>query len=216
MSTMQTFDKYRERGAYHWRYIKKTSKYKLRVDAVCELVRPHDRCLDLGCGDGAYMYCVAQKCRHVVGVDADHDGIRCAREQLTLHGVENFTLVHAPFGELDGALPRSMRRYGLVYCMDVIEHVTEPEALLDVMQRFTAPGGTVVVGTPLFVRPDEVSPYHVKEYTVEELNRMLLPRFDKTGERFLPASLPVSQEVLPRFYVFIGRRRGRRWWPFGR
>jgi 2-polyprenyl-3-methyl-5-hydroxy-6-metoxy-1,4-benzoquinol methylase len=215
MSAVQQFDKYREMGAYHWSCLDKPhSKYRMRVDAVCEKLRPHDRCLDLGCGDGAYMYCVARKCRHVVGVDADPDGIRCAHEELTRHGVQNYTLVHASFGELRGRLPASMPRYDLVYSVDVIEHLHDPEELLDLMARHVRPGGTVIVGTPLFIRAEEVSPYHIKEFTVEEMRRLLRPRFVMTEERYLPASLPKSKEVLPRYYMFFGKPR--RWWHFGR
>ena len=53
---MVEFDKYRKLGAYHWDYLSTRAEYRQHVEAVCLYATPNGSALDLGCGDGAYMY----------------------------------------------------------------------------------------------------------------------------------------------------------------
>lgn len=207
--TMIDFDKYRRFGAYHWELVRTRLDYLRRVEIVCAHVRRRDRVLDLGCGDGAYVYHVAARCRHVTGVDGDEHAIRCAREELDRCRVPNYSLVHATFRELRDR-PSPGGRFDLVYSMDCIEHLVDPGELLELADRHLAPGGRVLIGTPLFVSEAAVSRYHVKEFTQAELRDLLEPRYEKLGEHWLPAAVPDSDELPDRFYVFHGRRRP--WW----
>jgi 2-polyprenyl-3-methyl-5-hydroxy-6-metoxy-1,4-benzoquinol methylase len=204
---VQHFDKYGKLGAYHWAMLDEAADYRARVELLATLVRPHMDCLDLGCGDGAYMSRLAPLCQHVIGVDADADGIRLGRDNLAKHGVNNVTLVQARFDEAATALAAWERRIDLIYSMDVIEHLYDPGPLLDLMERMLAPDGLVVVGTPLFVTPESVSGYHIKEFRVAELEALLLPRFERIREAWLDACFPNVRGWAPRFYTFIGRAK---------
>jgi 2-polyprenyl-3-methyl-5-hydroxy-6-metoxy-1,4-benzoquinol methylase len=207
---MIDFDKYRQLGAYHWRLLASHADYRARVDAVLRRVRPGARCLDLGCGDGAYAGHVAPKAARVVGVDGDPDAIRCATAELAARRIANVALIRSTFAELPRHLPPSRHRFDLIWSMDCIEHLVDPGELVDTIARYLAPGGRVLVGTPLFVSGELVSKYHVREYTAAEVDRLLARRFVKVGSELLPAPVPGSGELLPRFYVHEGRRR--RWW----
>jgi len=206
---MIDFDKYRRFGAYHWEMVRSHPDYLRRVEVVCAHVKATDRVLDLGCGDGAYLYFVAPRCRHVTGVDGDEAAIRCATTELSKHGVGNCTVLRSTFRDLPGLLPAN-ERFDLVYSMDCIEHLVDPYELLGLAERHLAPGGRILIGTPLFLSDAVVSKYHVKEYTHAELQALFAPRWEKLGEHWLQAPVPGSDEMPERFYVFHGRLR--RWW----
>lgn len=206
---MVDFDKYRKFGAYHWQLVRSHPDYLRRVELVCAHVGPRDRVLDLGCGDGAYLYFVAPRCRQAIGVDGDEHAILCAQRELALHCVPNCTVVRSTFRDLAARLDPALR-FDLVYSMDCIEHLVDPSELLDVADRWLAPGGRVLIGTPLFVSEAAVSSYHVKEYTHAEMRALLAPRYEMLGEHWLQAPVPGTTELPERFYVFHGRRW--RWW----
>ncbi len=212
---MVDFDKYRRFGAYHWKLVDRLPDYRRRVETVCEFVRPGDRCLDLGCGDGTYIGYVAERGGLVTGVDGDADGIRCAQEELERRNVPGFRLVHSTFADLPRRLVGEERSFDFVYSMDCIEHLVNPHELLDVVERYLAPRGTVLIGTPLFVGAEFVSQYHVKEFTRDEITELLTARFERMDERLLDAPVPGREGVVPRFFVFHGRRRAP-WWKFWR
>ena len=208
--TRVDYDKYRRFGAHHWEIIKKHPDYKKRVDTVVSHVRPGDRVLDLGCGDGVYMFHVAQVARLVTGVDGDPHGIEAARKELARHQVGNARLVHSSFAHLEQHLPARRNKFDLIYSFDCIEHLLDPEGFVDLIARYAAPGARVLVGTPLFISEAAVSDYHVQEFTADQVDAMLCRRFDKLGEYRLEAPVPGSNEMPLRFYVFHGRRRS--WW----
>ncbi|MEM7202028.1 MAG: class I SAM-dependent methyltransferase [Planctomycetota bacterium] len=207
---MVDFDKYRTFGPYHWKYVETMPDYRARVDVVLRYAPTGGRCLDLGCGDGTYIYYVAEQAQHVVGVDGDPDGIRCAGEQLHKREVHNCQLIEATFQELPKHLDPKRHRFDYIYCMDCIEHVLDPKEVLQVMDRYLARGGRILIGTPLFVGEEHVSPYHTTEFTKAELDGILGRDYEKLGEHLLPAPVPGTDELRDRFYVYYGRRRP--WW----
>lgn len=198
------FDKYRDHGAYHWRELEKNQEYRAKIELLESLVEESDACLDLGCGDGAYVYSLSRRCAEVVGVDADVHAARLASDQLAKAKVTNARCLHLALSQVDGA---SVGRasFDLVYSMDVVEHLPEPTELLDVACRMVAPGGIVAIGTPLYLGDHLVSEYHVKEYTREEFealvgSRMRLDRVEILRDRRLD-----GQMYEESFIVGIGR-----------
>lgn len=86
-------------------------------------VRRQDRILDYGCGSGSFVrYLTASGYEHVVGFD-----------------------VYNPEYDDTAVL---QRRYDCVVAQDVLEHVTEPQLLLDNLQRLLRPRGLIAIGTP--------------------------------------------------------------------
>lgn len=177
------FDKYRRHGAYHWDSLESSAEYRAKLELLRARVGPADRCLDIGCGDGAFAYTLGGRCREVVGVDADFDAIQCARACLDRAGVTNVRCIQASVR----AVPTlGLGQFDLVYSMDVIEHLPRPEELLETALQMVRPGGTVAIGTPLFVRDDLISEYHVTEYTIEQLRAMFTAHLPLIEEVVLP------------------------------
>ena len=127
------------------------------------------KALDLGCGIG-HSYAVLAP-RPTVGVDID---------PAALAGQDRETHVADM-----RALPFPDASFSSVLAVHSIEHVPDPERVLDEVARVLEPGGAAVFVTPnrlTFARPDEIiDPYHYVEYDARELEALCAPRFDRVA-----------------------------------
>ena len=180
------FDKYARFGAYHWNELANSPDYAAKVSAVLGFIGPGDTCVDLGCGDGAVIGAVAPACQTVVGVDADFDAVRLARQMLAESGRTNVQCLQLPIGRATRQALGLPNGADVVYSLDVIEHLPDPDELLRVASDLVATSGTVIIGTPLFLGDDLVSPYHVREFGRDEIAYLLRQRFDLDKELILP------------------------------
>ncbi|MFJ1560754.1 class I SAM-dependent methyltransferase [Streptomyces mirabilis] len=94
--------------------------------------------LDVGCGDGLLARKLAERAKHVTGIDKSPDMIACARESAAGH--PQLTFVEGDFltAELPGA------EYDFVCSVTTIHHM-DFEAALVRMCELLRPGGTLVV-----------------------------------------------------------------------
>jgi 2-polyprenyl-3-methyl-5-hydroxy-6-metoxy-1,4-benzoquinol methylase len=95
------------------------------------------RCLlDVGCGTGRLRIRVQGVCERYIGADAiRHSGFPAGAE---------FVLANLDTGRV--ALPDGA--CDVVACIETIEHVENPRALMRELVRLTSPGGWLVVTTP--------------------------------------------------------------------
>jgi 2-polyprenyl-3-methyl-5-hydroxy-6-metoxy-1,4-benzoquinol methylase len=103
------------------------------------------RVLDAGCGTGygAAMLAAAPRVTEVLGVDGDARAIR--------HAERYYAGADTRFRRLD-LLDPSLSLLGTfdgIACLEVLEHLTEPERLLEALDLALAPGGRLLVSTPL-------------------------------------------------------------------
>ena len=203
------FDKYERHGAFHWKELENNDVYKRKVETIMSRVSASDAVLDIGCGDGAYAAFIAKKCSSVVGVDADYDAIRLAKAKVQCLGIKNCKFIQSAISKVSFRRAGVRRPLDVIYSMDVIEHLPDPEELLKTAIRLINTNGLIIIGTPLFISPDLVSPYHVREFTLSEI-RALVERFlIRKDEVMLPivrmdGKLHDNEEG---FYVFSGYRK---------
>lgn len=110
-----------------------------RLASWCTELPDDARILDVGCGDGFHLdvlRAVGRPGWRLEGVDIDARAIEAARRR----GLE----VHAGRIE-DAGLPRAA--YDLALCIQTIEHVAQPAALLAGVREVLKPGGRLVVVT---------------------------------------------------------------------
>jgi 2-polyprenyl-3-methyl-5-hydroxy-6-metoxy-1,4-benzoquinol methylase len=156
------FDQYPKYGAYHWKELTHNATYRRKLAAVTAFVCSEYSCLDLGCGDEAYVYGLSSKCKHIIGIDADYDAMRLADTPLKAHAVPNCRCIQMPIRQVTLKKLKAPRPFDLAYAMDVLEHLPDPCELLRVAGRLVTPPGLMLIGTPLFVSAERVSPYHVR------------------------------------------------------
>jgi 2-polyprenyl-3-methyl-5-hydroxy-6-metoxy-1,4-benzoquinol methylase len=198
------FDKYAKHGAYHWDELAHNGDYRAKADFIRSHSEPGYDVLDLGCGDGAYLFQLSPHVRSLVGIDADFDAIRLAEHRLSERGVSNARVVQTPLSRVDGAVLSRGRGFDLAYSMDVIEHLPEPSELLDAANRATKPGGLIIIGTPLFVREELVSPYHVKEFTRDEVSALIRSRLTLEHEHVM-SERRSDGRIYDAFYIATAR-----------
>jgi 2-polyprenyl-6-hydroxyphenyl methylase/3-demethylubiquinone-9 3-methyltransferase len=96
--------------------------------------------LDVGCGAGLLAEPLARLGGQVTGIDAAPELIAVAEAHATAQGLA-IDYRHAAVEEVDG-------RFDLVTCMEVIEHVADPQAFLQGLAARLAPRGLLILSTP--------------------------------------------------------------------
>jgi 2-polyprenyl-3-methyl-5-hydroxy-6-metoxy-1,4-benzoquinol methylase len=115
-------------------------RFVTRRGWLLEHVRPGERVLDLGCGDGAFAAeLVAAGCE-VVMVDVAREALRRARARApSAEGV--LVAENAP-------LPFAEDNFDVVWAGEVLEHVADVVGLLAEVRRVLRWGGRLLVTTP--------------------------------------------------------------------
>jgi ubiquinone/menaquinone biosynthesis C-methylase UbiE len=181
-------------------------RYQLAAERAADKV-----VLDVACGSGygAYLLCQSgAEC--VVGVDLSAEAIAYARGRYVAPNLRFLV------GSADN-IPLRDHSVELITCFETLEHVRDFEALLAEVTRILRPDGALCLSTPNrrvsspgrnFADPP-VNPYHVHEFTHQELTALLESRFGRViteGQKFLPRIL-----VLPPMVMLKRFRRPDRW-----
>ncbi len=131
--------------------------------------------LDIACGTGFGGAILARAgARAVLGVDMSAEALVQAR-----HG----SAVNTGWARADGRqLPVRDGALGLITSFETIEHLHEPERFLGELRRVLRTDGLLVLSTPnaLYTKPvagKPANPFHVKEFSPEELHDLLRPHF---------------------------------------
>jgi 2-polyprenyl-3-methyl-5-hydroxy-6-metoxy-1,4-benzoquinol methylase len=101
-----------------------------------------DEMLNVGCGEGDLDRALKQRCRKLVAVDINADDVEHARSINTdVDGLEY---------AVQDALHLTLKsdHFDVVVCLEVIEHVEDPRALVHELARVVKPGGTVIITCP--------------------------------------------------------------------
>jgi SAM-dependent methyltransferase len=131
------------------------------------------RVVDLACGEGYGSAVLARRAASVVGVDANpeaHEHARLRYQAANLRFARD--MVERFFAPCDA----------LVF-LQTIEHVQDPDGVLEHVGRMLASGGTAYVSTPnvLTLAPKGAqrsgNPWHVREYRADELRALCTRHF---------------------------------------
>ncbi len=101
------------------------------------------RVVDVGCGGGILAEAMAARGARVLGIDL----APALLEVAELHALESgVQLAYRAIAAEDLAREQPAA-FDLVTCMEMLEHVPDPPAILAALAALTAPGGSVVVST---------------------------------------------------------------------
>ena len=110
-----------------------------RADVVAELVRPLGRVLDVGCGAGNVGPGLrAAGAEHLTGVEFVPSAADAARARFD----------HVVTGTIEDALGQLAGPFDTILCLDVLEHLADPESVLAGLRALAAPGGRLKVSIP--------------------------------------------------------------------
>jgi 2-polyprenyl-6-hydroxyphenyl methylase / 3-demethylubiquinone-9 3-methyltransferase len=137
------------------------------------------RVLDVGCGGGILSEAMARRGAQVTGIDLAPLTIEIAElhaldSQLSIRYVREAAETHAV---------HSAGAYDVVTCMEMLEHVPEPESVLRALHDLVKPGGDIVVSTLNRNLKSYLLAVIGAEYVLN-----LLPRGTHSYERFIKPS----------------------------
>lgn len=163
-----------------------------------------DSVIDVGCGVATKLELLHRSLPHVryAGIDQDHAIQICRQRHDFGHWyVDDFD---SPSNELQGL------KAGLVICSDVIEHVEDPDKLLDYLKQRAEKEGLILLSTPdrdgLRGKDCTSCPnkYHVREWNRPELKAYLESRGFRIVEQLRQLGVKIAanriflQEVVIR------------------
>jgi 2-polyprenyl-3-methyl-5-hydroxy-6-metoxy-1,4-benzoquinol methylase len=131
------------------------------------------RVVDMACGEGYGSDVLAGAAASVVGVDANPEAHEHARLRYQRPNLRFERDLVETFSEPSDA----------VVFLQTIEHVQDPDAILEHFKSMLAPGGVAYASTPnlLTLAPPGAeksdNPWHVKEYRAEEFRALCEPHF---------------------------------------
>jgi 2-polyprenyl-6-hydroxyphenyl methylase/3-demethylubiquinone-9 3-methyltransferase len=101
------------------------------------------RVLDVGCGGGILAEAMAVKGARVTGIDMAERPLAVAR----LHQAESGTDVEYLRSTAEALADARPGEYDVVTCLEMLEHVPSPTAVIDACVRLVKPGGDVFFST---------------------------------------------------------------------
>ena len=82
--------------------------------------------IDVGCGGGLLCENLAEHSKEVKGIDMSNEAIEIAKTHQTLKNLKiNYEEI-----ALEGLLKKSKKKYDVLTCMELVEHVPDPEKLI--------------------------------------------------------------------------------------
>jgi len=119
----------------------------LTVDLERLRIRPGDRVLDAGCGEGRHCFGALERGARVVGLDLDRASLEAGARPLRNRAGELNSLGAMLQGDAFH-LPFQNASFDRVICSEVMEHVHDFRGAARELARVTRPGGTLAVTIP--------------------------------------------------------------------
>jgi 2-polyprenyl-6-hydroxyphenyl methylase/3-demethylubiquinone-9 3-methyltransferase len=99
--------------------------------------------LDVGCGGGILSESMAKLGAHVSGIDMGQEPLNVAK----LHALESGIKVHYEQITAEKFAEQHPAQFDVVTCMEMLEHVPDPESIIASIATLVKPGGHVVMST---------------------------------------------------------------------
>jgi 2-polyprenyl-6-hydroxyphenyl methylase/3-demethylubiquinone-9 3-methyltransferase len=101
------------------------------------------RVLDVGCGGGILSESMSLKGADVTGIDLGEKALNVAK----LHALETGAKVNYQLISVEELAQQQPESFDVVTCMEMLEHVPDPAAIVAACARLVKPGGQVFFST---------------------------------------------------------------------
>jgi len=189
----------------HWETSENEPRWLVMRKFIMENAGKFNSVLDFGCWIGHQTIRVANDLPHakVVGVDVNARNISLAGECKALHAKNNnvdFTVWDEMLD--DGSF---LGQFDLVICNEVLEHVLDPYALIEKLEKLCKPGGAIFITTPF--GPWEYESFYTFPYRCHlrhfEMNDLLNVFGKKQNLQAYYKEVGKSREGLPMGHQYI-------------
>ena len=126
--------------------------------------------LEIGSGEGYGIIELAPKAEHYIAIDKYETLIS---DELKVSN--NITFIQSEVPPLKEIEDNSV---DFVVSFQVIEHIQDDEQFLHEIHRVLKPGGKAILTTPNIMMSITRSPWHIREYTTEQMGEILKSSFD--------------------------------------
>jgi ubiquinone/menaquinone biosynthesis C-methylase UbiE len=137
-----------------------------RCQFAYEFVLPHikeKKVLDLGCGLAYGTALMAEPATEITGVDYDESTIENNKERY--RNIANLAFIRSSLPPL----PFADNSFDVVTLFQFIEHIADRKKLLQECKRVLRQDGTLILTTPNAIKSFARNPFHIHEYTFEEM-----------------------------------------------
>ncbi|MFT3756601.1 MAG: bifunctional 2-polyprenyl-6-hydroxyphenol methylase/3-demethylubiquinol 3-O-methyltransferase UbiG [Pseudoxanthomonas sp.] len=116
----------------------------VRLDYVAErMCLQGANVLDVGCGGGLLSEALAKRGAQVTALDLSPELIKVAK----LHKLESGVQVDYRLQSVEALAAEAPASFDAITCMEMLEHVPDPQSILDACARLLKPGGTLFLST---------------------------------------------------------------------
>ncbi len=112
------------------------------IDKVCGGLAGQ-KVIDVGCGGGLLSEALARRGAEVTGIDLAEASIAVAREHAGASGLA----IDYQCVATEAMAQRAPKSYDVVCCLEMLEHVPDPEAIIKACADLLRPGGLAVFST---------------------------------------------------------------------
>ena len=127
--------------------------------------------LELGCGEGRGIDIILKKSKSFTAIDKISELTDKLSEKYPDH-----TFISSSFPPFKNINDNS---FDTLISFQVIEHIKNDKLFIEEIYRILKPGGKALISTPNIKMTLTRNPWHVREYTSEELKELVSRNFDK-------------------------------------
>ena len=99
--------------------------------------------LDIGCGGGILSEALAKADAHVTGIDLSKDSIEAAKMHASQQGLD----IDYRYENIEETASRQAGEFDAITCMEMLEHVPEPNKVIAACSTLLKPGGHAFFST---------------------------------------------------------------------
>lgn len=137
-----------DRRQYFEELAKTSEKYFLPYIMQCHDINKDMSILEIGCGEGGNLLPFAKLGCNILGVDISRNRIKEAKQLFLQENVAGTFICDSIFN-----LTASGRRFDIIICHDVIEHIADKRALLETVHSLLKCSGVFFIAFPAWQMP---------------------------------------------------------------